>query len=980
MSAPLTTGSAIPFEVTLFAKADGPLTKRIGLAADGTVTSDGSACVMSAGEARRVRLDHVGQLAELVGRMAQNEALALGALRDDQPERVRVVTKGELAPLNGIPRPLGIIARTADFIAYRCGQPAVALVDFDQKGMPPHVAARIEALGGVWPALVSVLPALEWTGFVARRSTSAGLFHADTRQWLTGAGGLHVYLLVKDGTDVERFLKTLHERCWLAGLGWLMVGAGGQLLERALVDRTVGAAERLVFEGAPILVPPIGQDARHRQPVPRDGARLDTLAAMPPLTAIEETRLRELRAKEAQRLAPDAAKARAIFVVRQSRRLAERTGLPLAEAERVIARQCDGILLPSVMLPFDDPGLAGATVAHVLADPARFEGATLSDPLEGVEYGTCKAKIMLAADGTPWIHSFAHGRTIYRLKLDFRAAAAALGRAEKGEAVETFVRLVLSGDLGADEVEQLRDIAAARAEVGKRAVDARLTTARKKQAATEAQAAIAASDALVLSIAAPLESAREMIRGRYLRGDARIIHHHQSAFFTWTGTHYTEAEPEEVRAHIYGFLDRARRVTDEGKLAPFNPDKAKVANVLEALAAAAQLDGSIRAPAWLDGRAQPPASDVLACANGLLHLPTRELMPHDPAFFGLNAVEYAYDPAAGTAVEWLKFLKSIWPDDQELIDTLQELFGLLLTADKSHHKAFLLIGPPRSGRGTIARILTALLGKENVAGPTLSSLSQNFGLSALIGKPLAIVSDARLGGRADVHTIVERLLAITGDDSLSVDRKFRDPWTGPLPTRFMILTNELPKLQDVSGALASRFIVLLMVESFLGREDLALTQKLLPELPAILLWAMAGRDRLAERGHFVQPASAGQAVAELMDLTSPVGAFLRDRCLVGAAYSVERTTLYNAWAAWCIEHHRDHPGTVESFGRDLRAMVPGLVTTQPRTDQGGRARYYQGVGLGLEMEKELAEDLLLALEAPSATLEAASPPGALAFA
>jgi hypothetical protein len=36
-------------EITGFAKSDGPLTKRITLALDGELRSDGSACVMSAG-------------------------------------------------------------------------------------------------------------------------------------------------------------------------------------------------------------------------------------------------------------------------------------------------------------------------------------------------------------------------------------------------------------------------------------------------------------------------------------------------------------------------------------------------------------------------------------------------------------------------------------------------------------------------------------------------------------------------------------------------------------------------------------------------------------------------------------------------------------------------------------------------------------------------------------------------------------------
>ena len=52
-----------------------------------------------------------------------------------------------------------------------------------------------------------------------------------------------------------------------------------------------------------------------------------------------------------------------------------------------------------------------------LKDPARFVGATLADPLEGPDYGRCKAMVMRRADGTPWINSFAHGRTVYKLTL-----------------------------------------------------------------------------------------------------------------------------------------------------------------------------------------------------------------------------------------------------------------------------------------------------------------------------------------------------------------------------------------------------------------------------------------------------------------------------------------------------------------------------------------------------------------------------------
>ena len=83
-------------------------------------------------------------------------------------------------------------------------------------------------------------------------------------------------------------------------------------------------------------------------------------------------------------------------------------------------------------------------------------------------------------------------------------------------------------------------------------------------------------------------------------------------------------------------------------------------------------------------------------------------------------------------------------------------------------------GPSGAGKGTIARVQRHLLGPAAVAGPTMSSLSENFGLEAIYTKPLAIISDARIGRHTNKSKIVERLLSISGEDMLSVPRKFKE--------------------------------------------------------------------------------------------------------------------------------------------------------------------------------------------------------------
>jgi hypothetical protein len=468
-------------EITIFTKSGGPLTKRILLAPDGSVKNDSAACVMAHGTARRANVASILDLGILIERLKPNEGIALGSLRAGLPDEVEVVTKRKLNCA------ANVIARTGADLVYCKAQTALALLDYDTKGMPGDIAAALQRCGGYWAALVGVVPALQSAARVIRRSTSAGLYRSDTGAQLPGSDGVHVYVAVEDGADIERFLKTLHERCWLNGFGWMMVGAGGQLLERSIVDRMVYAPERLVFEGGPVLTPPLRQDHNSRKPIAVAGEALDTLTACPPLTVAETSRLQELRAKAAHRLAGEQDKTRRAFIATQAKQLAARKGISVKEAMPTIMRQCEGVLLPDVVLPFDDPELEGRTVADVLADPDRFEGATLADPLEGVDYGTCKAQIMRRADGSMWIHSFAHGRTVYDLKLDAVAVRAILERTDKQAVAQRFIELAMTADLDEGELEYLRCFAAEKSELGRRTINVLLKAARAKKAAQRAQ-------------------------------------------------------------------------------------------------------------------------------------------------------------------------------------------------------------------------------------------------------------------------------------------------------------------------------------------------------------------------------------------------------------------------------------------------------------------------------------------------------------
>jgi putative DNA primase/helicase len=437
--------------------------------------------------------------------------------------------------------------------------------------------------------------------------------------------------------------------------------------------------------------------------------------------------------------------------------------------------------------------------------------------------------------------------------------------------------------------------------------------------------------------------ARELVQALYTLPGGMILRSHRGDFYRWDGARYRELDRRDVRRTAYDFLEPAVYLHPEQGWLPFAPTQRKIADVLDALHAVVFVESRPDAPLWIDGRDTPRAPEIVAMTNGLLHVPTRILHAHTMHYFNHHALPFAFDPKAPTPTRWLAFLDELWPDDAAAIEGLQEVIGYLLAGDTRQQKIFGLVGPPRSGKGTIARVITGLLGAHQVAAPTLASLATNFGLQPLIAKPLAIIADARLSTRADSKIVVERLLSISGEDSLTIDRKYKDPWTGRLPSRFLILTNELPKLSDASGALASRFILFVLTTSFIGRENPQLTVDLLTEAPSIFNWALDGAARLVERGYFKSPASSADAVRQMEDLSSPIAAFVRDRCVVNVQADVSVEDLWKAWKAWCAETNT-RLNTKATFGRDLRAALPRVKTARPR-HEGDREYRYQGIGL-----------------------------------
>jgi putative DNA primase/helicase len=133
---------------------------------------------------------------------------------------------------------------------------------------------------------------------------------------------------------------------------------------------------------------------------------------------------------------------------------------------------------------------------------------------------------------------------------------------------------------------------------------------------------------------------------------------------------------------------------------------------------------------------------------------------------------------------------------------------------------------------------------------------------------------------------------------VTIGRKYKAPWQGQLKLKLMLISNEVPNLNDSSGVLPSRFLKLNFPVSFFGREDVNLQSKLDRELPGIAVRCVRAYAALNERMHFVQPASGLALEREVLTASDPFTAMVRACFVPDFEGTVSRTNMVEAAQSW----------------------------------------------------------------------------------
>ena len=392
---------------------------------------------------------------------------------------------------------------------------------------------------------------------------------------------------------------------------------------------------------------------------------------------------------------------------------------------------------------------------------------------------------------------------------------------------------------------------------------------------------------LVLNPSSPYDTAGEFIHRRCKLGDQCILWFWQDQFYRWGGRVYEPVSEKALEGQLYEFLDKAVKSSGGGHVR-FQPTPKNVSDVLHGIKSRLALGIEYHPPMWIGTR--EPATDWVVFNNKVVNVLTEDVQDLTPDLWVHSALEFDWNPEA-TCEAWETFLAQVFPgdgpsgEDVESVNLLEEWMGYCMTEETKFQKGLLMIGQKRSGKSTISRVMQQLVGNRSYVGLSFNTwiYSENS-KEVMIGKRVGVFADVRFkpgknyGANYDAggitHQSAEFVLNITGADTVTIGRKYKSPWQGQLKLKLMLISNEVPNLNDASGVLPSRFLKLNFPVSFYGREDVNLQSKLNAELSGIAVRCVRAYTALCERTYFVQPQSANALERAVLVESDPFAAMV----------------------------------------------------------------------------------------------------------
>lgn len=308
--------------------------------------------------------------------------------------------------------------------------------------------------------------------------------------------------------------------------------------------------------------------------------------------------------------------------------------------------------------------------------------------------------------------------------------------------------------------------------------------------------------------------------------------------------------------------------------------------------------------------------DLLNCANGVLNLRTGQLATHSPHYKFTYCLNIDYDPQADDS-EWAEWLYNALRPEGETDDGcylnlavwVQMAVGYSLTGHTYEQCLFFLQGPTRGGKGIFQQTLLKLLGNPLSSAVDFDTFTakrsgdnQNFDLAPLKACRLITASESNRSNLLNA----KQVKAITGNDPIYCAFKRKDFFNYTPQFKIWLASNFKVMADANDDALWGRLRIITFPNSYLGREDFGLANRLHSNMAGILKWAVDG----AKEWYRVHDANTGLGHPQIIDQTTQihrdendtVKQFIADCCIMGNEQYTVGTQFTKAYKQWCEEN------------------------------------------------------------------------------
>jgi putative DNA primase/helicase len=336
-----------------------------------------------------------------------------------------------------------------------------------------------------------------------------------------------------------------------------------------------------------------------------------------------------------------------------------------------------------------------------------------------------------------------------------------------------------------------------------------------------------------------------------------------------------------------------------------------------------------------------PAKHLYNVQNGIVDLRTGQLHQHAPGYYQTNIVDIDYKPGSPCA-RWLQFLEEVFDSDQSLINYMQEVMGYMLTGEIKQEQFWFFYGTGKNGKSTLLQTLTSIAGSYATTIPVSTIMSNDratvpYELADMAGKRIVITSELPRAKRMSTEVVK----SITSKDRINAQRKYGQPFVFDPSHKLIMAGNDKPIIKDPTDGIWRRLALVLFGESFEGREDHQLEEKLMSEREGIMAWAIEGAQRWYARMHLQEPRSVTRARAEYRSEEDDLADFLHEHCISAPGIATPHGKLYDQYKVWAAENGYSTL-TTNRFGRELEARgfkaADGTGGKRMRLNIGLRAR------------------------------------------